>query len=92
MAPKGETLTGAGQAQRRATPAARLYSVAVLKAVFSAISAVCSVPAGGLDATVRAITTPNTWMTTSVPYWEGPVSIISNHSGTGYLEMSGCDG
>jgi predicted secreted hydrolase len=29
------------------------------------------------------------WMTTSFPYWEGPVSFTGSHSGTGYLEMTG---
>jgi predicted secreted hydrolase len=28
-------------------------------------------------------------MTTSFPYWEGPVSFTGSHSGTGYLEMTG---
>lgn len=28
---------------------------------------------------------------TSVPYWEGPVTISGNHSGTGYPEMTGYD-
>jgi len=62
----------------------------VLTAVFSAIATVRSAPARGLDATVRAIN-PDAWMTTSVPYWEGPVTISGSHSGAGYLEMTGYD-
>ena len=29
------------------------------------------------------------WMETSVPYWEGPISISGDLSGVGYLEMTG---
>ncbi|WIY24653.1 lipocalin-like domain-containing protein [Parasedimentitalea psychrophila] len=29
------------------------------------------------------------WMGTSVPYWEGPVTISGSHTGRGYLEMTG---
>ncbi|MGX0875781.1 putative secreted hydrolase [Roseovarius sp. MBR-154] len=47
-------------------------------------------PEQGLDATVTAIN-PDAWMTTSVPYWEGPVTISGSHTGTGYLEMTGYD-
>jgi predicted secreted hydrolase len=45
-------------------------------------------PAQGVDVTVQAINT-QAWMTTSVPYWEGPVTIDGTQSGTGYLEMTG---
>ena len=31
----------------------------------------------------------NSWMGTSFPYWEGPVSFRGSHSGVGYLEMTG---
>ncbi len=47
-----------------------------------------TLPALGLDATVAAINTQS-WMATSVPYWEGPVRISGSHSGRGYLEMTG---
>lgn len=42
----------------------------------------------GVDVTVRAIN-PNAWMATSVPYWEGPITIEGSHKGRGYLEMTG---
>lgn len=42
----------------------------------------------GVDVTVTALN-PGAWMTTSVPYWEGPVRINGTHSGRGYLEMTG---
>lgn len=42
----------------------------------------------GLDVTLRALN-PGAWMTTSVPYWEGPVQIEGSHPGRGYLEMTG---
>ncbi|MDP5360052.1 MAG: lipocalin family protein, partial [Paracoccaceae bacterium] len=41
-----------------------------------------------LDVTVAAIN-DNAWMTTSVPYWEGPVTVTGSHAGIGYLEMTG---
>jgi predicted secreted hydrolase len=32
---------------------------------------------------------PLSWMATSFPYWEGPISFHGSHSGVGYLEMTG---
>ena len=32
---------------------------------------------------------PRSWMGTSFPYWEGPISFKGSHSGLGYLEMTG---
>ena len=32
---------------------------------------------------------PKSWMGTSFPYWEGPISFGGSHSGLGYLEMTG---
>ena len=43
-----------------------------------------------IDVTVEAIN-EDAWMTTSVPYWEGPVTVRGSHSGIGYLEMTGYD-
>ena len=31
----------------------------------------------------------NSWMETSFPYWEGPISVSGDLSGVGYLEMTG---
>lgn len=45
-------------------------------------------PIKDVDVTVEAIN-ENAWMTTSVPYWEGPVTVIGSHTGVGYLEMTG---
>lgn len=45
-------------------------------------------PAQDVDVTVQAIN-ENAWMTTSVPYWEGPVTVTGSHPGIGYLEMTG---
>ena len=45
-------------------------------------------PAQGVDVTVAAIN-DNAWMATSVPYWEGPVTVSGSHAGIGYLEMTG---
>lgn len=45
-------------------------------------------PQKGVDVTVTAIN-ENAWMTTSVPYWEGPVTVTGSHDGIGYLEMTG---
>ncbi len=43
---------------------------------------------GGLDVTIKALN-PTAWMGTTVPYWEGPVSVAGSHEGKGYLEMTG---
>jgi predicted secreted hydrolase len=32
---------------------------------------------------------PRSWMGTSFPYWEGPISFSGSHAGLGYLEMTG---
>ena len=45
-------------------------------------------PQKGVDVVVRALN-PQAWMATSVPYWEGPVTISGSHGGVGYLEMTG---
>ncbi|MDX8347836.1 lipocalin-like domain-containing protein [Cognatiyoonia sp. IB215446] len=47
-------------------------------------------PQHGVDVTVAAIN-ENAWMTTSIPYWEGPVTVTGSHEGVGYLEMTGYD-
>lgn len=49
-----------------------------------------TLPERGLDVTVTALN-PDAWMTTSVPYWEGPVIVTGSHDGVGYLEMTGYD-
>lgn len=45
-------------------------------------------PQKDVDVTVTALN-ENAWMTTSVPYWEGPVGVTGSHTGVGYLEMTG---
>jgi len=45
-------------------------------------------PERGVDVTVSALN-PYSWMSTRVPYWEGPVSVSGSHGGRGYLEMTG---
>lgn len=42
----------------------------------------------GLDIHLTALN-PDAWMATSLPYWEGPVTISGSHPGRGYLEMTG---
>ena len=32
---------------------------------------------------------PKSWMGTSFPYWEGPISFAGSHTGVGYLELTG---
>ena len=44
-----------------------------------------------VDVSVRALN-PGAWMATSVPYWEGPVTVSGSHKGVGYLEMTGYGG
>ena len=47
-------------------------------------------PGRGLQVEVTALN-PQSWMGTSVPYWEGPVRVTGSHTGQGYLEMTGYD-
>lgn len=47
-------------------------------------------PSEGVDVTVSALN-KDAWMATSVPYWEGPVTVEGSHTGVGYLEMTGYD-
>lgn len=47
-----------------------------------------TLPARGVDVTVEALN-PQAWMATSIPYWEGPITIQGSHGGVGYLEMTG---
>jgi predicted secreted hydrolase len=45
-------------------------------------------PGKNLDVTTRALN-PQSWMSTQVSYWEGPVFIEGSHPGRGYVEMTG---
>ncbi len=45
-------------------------------------------PDRGIDIAVQALNNQS-WMNTSFPYWEGPVSVSGSHTGRGYLEMTG---
>jgi len=45
-------------------------------------------PARGLNIVTTALY-PQAWMTTRVPYWEGPIRFDGTHKGRGYLEMTG---
>ena len=45
-------------------------------------------PDRGVDVVVTALN-PDAWMELSIPYWEGPVTVIGSHKGQGYLEMTG---
>ncbi len=47
-----------------------------------------TLPEQGVDVIVQAINS-DAWMATSVPYWEGPITISGSHDGQGYLEMTG---
>ncbi len=47
-------------------------------------------PEKDVDVEIKALN-PDAWMATSVPYWEGPVTISGSHDGVGYLEMTGYD-
>lgn len=46
------------------------------------------VPTMDLDVETRPLN-PQSWMNTSIPYWEGPIEFSGSHSGRGYLEMTG---
>jgi predicted secreted hydrolase len=47
-----------------------------------------AIPARGL-AIESVPLNANSWMGTSFPYWEGPISFRGSHAGVGYLEMTG---
>ena len=46
------------------------------------------IPARGLSIETAPLNA-NSWMGTSFPYWEGPISFAGSHAGLGYLEMTG---
>jgi predicted secreted hydrolase len=46
------------------------------------------IPAHGLAIETTPLN-PKSWMGTSFPYWEGPISFAGSHAGLGYLEMTG---
>jgi predicted secreted hydrolase len=46
------------------------------------------IPARGLNIECVSLNAKS-WMGTSFPYWEGPISFKGSHSGLGYLEMTG---
>lgn len=46
------------------------------------------VPDIGLNIETDALNA-DSWMQTSIPYWEGPIRFGGSHSGVGYLEMTG---
>jgi predicted secreted hydrolase len=47
-----------------------------------------AIPARGLEIKTTPLN-PRSWMGTSFPYWEGPISFAGSHAGVGYLEMTG---
>jgi len=47
-----------------------------------------ALPERALEISVDAIN-PQSWMDTTVAYWEGPVRVTGTHTGRGYLEMTG---
>jgi predicted secreted hydrolase len=46
------------------------------------------VPGKSLDITTRPLF-DQSWMSTTTPYWEGPIAFTGSASGVGYLEMTG---
>ena len=47
-----------------------------------------AIPALGLTISCAPLN-PKSWMGTSFPYWEGPISFAGSHTGVGYLELTG---
>jgi predicted secreted hydrolase len=47
-----------------------------------------AIAARGLKIESAALN-PGSWMGTSFPYWEGPITFQGSHHGVGYLEMTG---
>ena len=46
------------------------------------------IPNQSLDVEITAIY-PDSWMDTTIAYWEGPVEVTGSHTGIGYLERTG---
>lgn len=46
------------------------------------------IPSKNLAIIVKALN-DNSWMNTSISYWEGPVTTTGTHAAVGYLEMTG---
>lgn len=83
IAPDGQTTAYPGGAFRAEPLATSPTSGPTVPTVWAVL-----LPDRDVDVTVTAIN-PDAWMTTSVPYWEGPVRITGSHTGKGYLEMTG---
>jgi predicted secreted hydrolase len=47
-----------------------------------------AIPSRGVNIETAPLNA-RSWMATSFPYWEGPISFRGSHSGVGYLEMTG---
>jgi predicted secreted hydrolase len=47
-----------------------------------------AIPSQELSIQCRPLN-PRSWMGTSFPYWEGPISFDGTHNGVGYLELTG---
>jgi predicted secreted hydrolase len=47
-----------------------------------------AIPRLGLSIDCTALNAKS-FMATSFPYWEGPISFAGSHTGVGYLEMTG---
>lgn len=47
-----------------------------------------SIPSRKVELNIEALN-PQSWMSTSIPYWEGPVTVSGSHQALGYLEMTG---
>ncbi len=47
-----------------------------------------AVKSRGIDVETAPVNA-DSWMATSFPYWEGPISFRGSHEGKGYLEMTG---
>ena len=46
------------------------------------------IPAHEISINIVALNSQS-WMGTTIPYWEGPILFRGSHSGVGYLEMTG---
>lgn len=46
------------------------------------------IPSKNVAISVKALN-DSSWMTTSISYWEGPVTATGSHNAVGYLEMTG---
>jgi predicted secreted hydrolase len=86
----GNWITADGKSEQLASNAIEMTPTAMTEIAGRKIptSWRVSIASRGLQIATTPLN-PQSWMTTSFAYWEGPVRFTGSHSGVGYLEMTG---